>query len=75
MFKLEKYLEALEAYSTALKIEPNYLDAYINKGSCFKQLQKYNEALEEFDNAIKIKKEYSNGYYNKGGACLPDGKG
>jgi len=48
----------------SILVEP--IDAYINKGSCYKALNKYKEALEEFDKALKIKNDYSNAYYNNG---------
>ena len=46
--------------------EPNYLDAYINKGRCYKMLNKIEEAIQEFDKALEIKNDFSSAYFNKG---------
>lgn len=35
---LEKYWDNLEAFTAAIKIEQNYVDIYINKGTCYKKL-------------------------------------
>jgi superkiller protein 3 len=42
-----------------LKIDPNYYDAWNNKGLALGNLQRYKEAIECFDKAIKINASYT----------------
>ena len=50
----DKYNEAIEYYNKAIAIEPNYYNAWYNKGLCLHKLQRYNEAIEAYDKAIEI---------------------
>ncbi len=44
--ELKRYEEAIEAYEKAIEINPQYTDAWYNKGFCLSELKRYEEAIE-----------------------------
>lgn len=52
----------------AIKINPNYADAWNNKGVSLGKLGKYKEAIESYDMAIKIDPNFAHAWNNKGNA-------
>lgn len=46
------YDKAIEAFNNALKIDPNYLSAYINLGYCYQYKEDYVKAIQSFEKAI-----------------------
>jgi Tfp pilus assembly protein PilF len=71
---LGKHNEAIEYFDKAIKIDPNYADAWNNKGVALKNLGKHNEAIECYDKAIKIDPNYALAWNNKGLALYNLGK-
>ena len=61
-----KYQVLLECYNKAIELNPNYSDAYCNKGSALYYLERYQEAIECYNKAIELNPNYSNAYNNKG---------
>jgi protein O-GlcNAc transferase len=62
------YNDSIIAYNEAIEINPNYADAYINKGSALFAQKKVDEAIKEYDEAIKINSNHADAYSNKGNA-------
>ncbi|MGB7545713.1 MAG: tetratricopeptide repeat protein, partial [Methanothrix sp.] len=61
-----KYDEAIKAYGEAIKLDPNYKEAFYNKGLALAALDKRNEAIQAYDEAIKLDPNYKEAFYNKG---------
>ena len=59
----EQYQEALEAYEQAIRLDPQFADAYHNKGITLNNLQRYQEALEAYDQAIRLNPQYAPVYH------------
>jgi len=57
---------AIKDFSRALEINPNYVDALINRGSAYAQLGRFNDALMDFNHALKFEKKDAE-LYNKRG--------
>jgi tetratricopeptide (TPR) repeat protein len=59
----------IEDYNQALRINPNYAEAYYNRGVTRAQLkggiEDFNEALEDFNEALRINPNYAEAYYNR----------
>ena len=55
---LGKKEEAIESYRKAIKIDPNYVDAYNNLGNALDGIGKKEEAIESYRKAIKIDPNY-----------------
>jgi tetratricopeptide (TPR) repeat protein len=60
------YGQALEAYSQAVVLSPNYAYARNGRGSALSGLGRQKEAIEEYSKAIAINAEYSTVYRNIG---------
>ena len=60
------YSMALDYYDQAVKIDPNYADAWNNKGIALHNLRRYKEDIECYDMAIKINPNYADAWNNKG---------
>ena len=50
------YNNAIKDFSRALGINPNYVDALINRGSAYAELGRFNDALMDFNHALKFEK-------------------
>lgn len=51
-YKAGQYDQAIESFRTAIKLDPNYIDAYYNLGSVLEYLQQYDAALAVFKQII-----------------------
>ena len=56
---LGKLDEAIEAYSRALFIKPDFVEAYNNMGLALQEQGKQDEAIETYKKAISIKPDYA----------------
>ena len=66
LMMLEQTRSAIDAYSQAIKINPNDASAYTNRGIIKDRLELHEKAIEDFDEAIKINPKYAVAYTNKG---------
>ena len=57
---------AIDNYNSALKINPNYADAYTNRGLAKSNLGNQQAAIDDFDIAIKFKPNNLQAYINRG---------
>ncbi|MGB8700825.1 MAG: tetratricopeptide repeat protein, partial [Thermosynechococcaceae cyanobacterium] len=63
---LELYEDAVASYDEALKIKPDYYQAWYGRGWAFYQLGRYEEAIASYDKALQFKPDYSNAWFNRG---------
>ena len=63
---LKHYQEALDAYEQAIRLDPDYADAYFNKGIALGNLKRYQEALDACEQAIRLDPNNALAYINKG---------
>jgi tetratricopeptide (TPR) repeat protein len=63
-----KVKEAIYHYNEAIRLKPDYADAYNNKGTAYGKLKQYQLAIENFNKAIALKSGYVKAYYNRGTA-------
>ena len=57
--------KAIEVYSRAIKLNPNYADAYNNRGVTYVEKGNLDHAIEDFNTAIDLKPNYA-AYNNRG---------
>ena len=62
--KLKKFEEAIGSFEEAIKINPNFSEAYNNLGSTQKALNKFEEAIISYEKSIALKKSNVEAYYN-----------
>ena len=63
---LGKPAKAIEAYSKAISIKPDYADAYNNIGNVLREYGEPAKAIEAYKKALSIKPDYAEAYSNKG---------
>ena len=63
---LQRYDAAIDSYKQALKIKPDYADAYYNMGNAQKNKGDLDAAIDSYKQALKIKPDYADAYYNMG---------
>jgi Flp pilus assembly protein TadD len=69
-----RYQEATEQYHKALRLSPNYADAYANLGYALARQGKIADAISHFETALKIKPTYYEAHSNLGIALAIDGR-
>lgn len=62
--------EAISAYDMALRLKPDYAEAYYNRGTAKTFIVEYEAAIADFDTAIRRKPDFAAAYYNRGAAKL-----
>ena len=60
------YTGAIEDFNKAIKYNPEYIEAYLNRGNCKANLRNYKGALEDYDKAIELNPDYADAYENRG---------
>lgn len=57
-YQAGKYDKCVEAYSEAVRLKPDFADAYNNMCSAYSLLKQYDKAIEACNKAIAIKPDY-----------------
>ena len=65
--------EKLRFYTEAIRLKPDYVDAYVNRGATRGEKGDIEGALQDFTEAIRLKPEYAEAYNNRGFARLAKG--
>ncbi len=73
-FRLGRDDEASGQYKEALRLQPDYAEAYINLGVLLLRSRKLEEAQDSFLKAIRAKPEYEGAYINLGWILFVQGK-
>ncbi|MBU3560794.1 O-linked N-acetylglucosamine transferase, SPINDLY family protein [Polynucleobacter hallstattensis] len=55
--ELKRYEEAIAHFDKALHLNPNYAEAWSNKGVSLKQLERYDEAIAHYEKALILKSD------------------
>lgn len=65
---LEKNLikQAIRDFNHALEINPDYVDALVNRGSAYVLQGKFNDALQDFNHALEFEKKHPEIYNLRG---------
>ena len=64
--KLGQHQRAIQEYDRAIQLDPDYVDAYLNRGFTYKKLDQYQRAIQDYDKAIQIDPNYAYAYYIRG---------
>ncbi len=57
---------AIEIYDKAIKINPNYVEAYFNKGICLSNLNLKEEAINMYNKTIELNPNFVDAYFQRG---------
>ena len=69
----EKYLiriyqDAITAYNEAIQLQPDFANAYVNRGLAKEKLDQPESAIMDYSSAIKIDPTFAGAYNNRGSA-------
>ncbi len=70
---LMQFDDAIDSYKQALKIKPDYAEAYYNMGIALKDKGDPEAAIDSYKQALKIKPDYADAYYNMGNVLKDKG--
>lgn len=62
--KKENYNQAVELYSKALELKPDYFKALFNRGFAYDKLGEYDMAIKDYQRAISVEPQNAYAYYN-----------
>jgi len=65
-YEEQRYEEALEKYTEAIKINPKLSDAYNNRGVIRYILEDLDGALEDYTQVIRLNADFADAYNNRG---------
>lgn len=57
---------AIDAYTHAIRLSPQFAIAYINRGLSYGHMRNLRKALQDFDKAIELDPSFAGSYYNRG---------
>ena len=69
-----KYDLALEDLNEAIKLNPQYVDAYMGRGAVYIIKGEYDLALEDLNEAIKLNPQYVDAYMGRGAVYIIKGE-
>lgn len=66
LYELGRLDDALDSYRSAVKLNPEYAEAYFNQGNILNQLGRFDDALKSYDKAIRLDPRDPMAYFNQG---------
>ena len=70
----EHYENAVRHYTEALKLKPDFAEAYNNRGNVYNKKGELDTAIQDYDAAIALNREYAEAYNNRGNAYYHKGE-
>jgi tetratricopeptide (TPR) repeat protein len=67
------YVLAIEAFNEAIRLNPNYAEAYVGRGQAYRDIKDNDRAMTDFGRAIQINPNYSEAYAYRGYVYLDKG--
>jgi len=64
--KNKNYTEAIQAYDTAIILEPAYFEAWNGKADALNRNKQFTPALEASDRVLALKRDFIQGWINRG---------
>jgi Ca-activated chloride channel homolog len=64
----EKFEEAIKAFKEAIKLKPDYADAYLQLGESYREIGKSKEAVEAYKQCLKYQPDSARAYEDLGDA-------
>jgi len=69
-----KHAEAIEAYDEAIRMDPEFAQAWSDKGNALDELNRSDEAIEAYNKALEIDPQDAMTWYHKGLALASQGE-
>jgi tetratricopeptide (TPR) repeat protein len=68
LFNAGQYEPAIQAYNEAIRLNPNYTEAYSNRGAAFDALNNPERAVQDYTAAIELNPQLTAAYSNRAAA-------
>lgn len=68
------YIKAIANYDQAIRLKPDFAEAYYNQGIIRGNQGEHQKAIDGFNEAIRLKPDYAEAYFNRGVAWGKQGK-
>ena len=65
-YNLGEYRRAIEGFTEAIRLDPQYAQAYRNRGDAYYRLGEPERAIEDYDEAIRFDPQDTEAYNNRG---------
>jgi len=62
LFKLNNYVEGVKEFDTAIEMDPDRTNSYINRGKGLMELKRYDAACRDFQQAVNLDSRDTTGY-------------
>jgi tetratricopeptide (TPR) repeat protein len=72
--KSGKYEEAVNYFTQAITIDPNFADAYYSRGHVLGRLGKHEQAIDDFTQTLTLNPKNANAYADRGAAYGSSGQ-
>jgi tetratricopeptide (TPR) repeat protein len=66
LYNQSNYDAAIQEFTEAIRIDPNYALAYYNRGNSYRYKNDYDRAIADYTQAIRLDPNYRNAYSNRG---------
>jgi len=60
------YDQAIKDYSEAIKLKPDFVEAWTNRGNAYSNKGNHDQAIKDCSEAIKLKPGSARAWYNRG---------
>lgn len=64
--KENKIEEAIDQYSEAIRLKPDYVLAFMNRGTAYYKLHHYQQTIHDYNQVIRLNPNYADAYNNRG---------
>jgi len=71
---MRRYQQALEDFTQAIELLPDWDELHYNRGACHIELGEYDKAIVDFSQSLRLKPEDARAYNNRGVAYLHSGR-
>ena len=68
------YAEAIDEYTNAIRLNPDYASAYNNRGVVYGNLGEPEKEMADYTKAIELIPNYALAYFNRGNLCYNQGE-
>ena len=71
--KQDEYRSAIDHYTKAVELNPEYAEAYNQRGNAYTGAGDFDQAIADYTQAIDLNRDYTNAYTNRGNAYTKKG--
>ena len=72
--KQQEYEEAIKHYTEAIKLKPDFAEAYNNRGNAYYEKEEFDNAISDYNTAIKLNPDLAEVYKSRGTAYALKGE-